>query len=58
MNCGKRNYSSEKEAINIIKRRKKFGYIISSNLYSYKCPRCQNWHIGHDKVNDHKGYVK
>jgi hypothetical protein len=41
-------YTSEKEALNLIKKNRKRGIIISPNLNVYgPCQFCHGWHIGH-----------
>lgn len=48
--CGrKKEYSSEKDALQRIKSKAKRGYIISDNIRIYKCPYCGWYHVGHSK---------
>lgn len=43
----KKQYKSEKKALNVLAKLRKRGYIVSSTANAYKCKFCGKWHLGH-----------
>lgn len=54
MSCIKISYQNKKHAEKALRNIKKKGYLIADNTYSYLCPYCKCFHIGHDKFYKEK----